>query len=254
MVDGFLIKKLLSVFVHVIPGVPLLLLVSLLCRRWWPRLCSLVSMVLVVFLLAVSIPAVSNHFVARLEQTFPPLQELPADTALTLVLGYGHHEAQGRPPNSVLAAGALSRLVEGVRLWQTAPATTLALSGAGLYGTISHAKAMKDAAVALGVPAERLITFDQTRDTADEIDAATAWINRHSPNDRRLVVVSSATHLPRAALMLDNKRQPYAMAPTDFLAGYSPWYRASSTYLNQFDRAVHEWVGMLWYHLRHSFQ
>lgn len=251
MIDGFLLKKLLSLFVHVIPGVPILLLIALLCRRWLPTLSHALSIALTVVLIALSIPTVSNYFVTRLENQYPPLSEAPVDTGLILVLGYGHNDADDRSPNSVLTAGALSRIMEGVRLWQTRPESTLVVSGAGFPGKMSHAQAMKNMALAAGVPDNSILTFDHTRDTAEEIKSAAIVIEQRTAanNKDRLVVVSSATHLPRAALMLKDHEVIYTMAPTDYLAGDAPWYWASSFALNNFDRALHEWVGMLWHRL-----
>jgi len=42
----------------------------------------------------------------------------------------------------------------------------------------------------------------------------------------------------------------YTMAPTDFLTVDAPWYRPDGYFLRNLDRAIHEWVGMLWYRLR----
>lgn len=253
MLDGFLLKKLSSVFVHVIPGIPILVLVLLLSRRLWPRFSYAFSILLVSVLIALSSPLVSNYFVSKLESHYPVLSNAPNDTKLILVLGWGHNEAPNRPPNSILAAGALSRLTEGVRLWQTQPDAVLAVSGAGLYGDISHAQAMKHMALVSGVPEASIITFDTSRDTAEEIESAVSYIKNNSTRDRqRLVIVSSATHLPRAALMIDDKGIAYSMAPTDFLVGNSPWYRAGSDSVYYFDRALHEWVGMLWHRLSRS--
>ena len=183
------------------------------------------------------------------------LEVAPADTALILVLGFGHNDAPGRPPNSVLTAGALSRVTEGVRLWRTQPNSTLAVSGAALYRTLSHAQAMKNMSLVLGVPEENITMFDETLDTADEIRTAARYIKNSKPNEQeRLVVVSSATHLPRAALMLQRESVMHTMAPTDYLAGNAPWYRFGSGALYSFDRAVHEWVGMAWYKIRVLFR
>ena len=182
----------------------------------------------------------------------------PADTALILVLGFGHNYAPGRPPNSVLTAGALSRLTEGVRLWRTQQESTLAVSGAGLSQTISHAQAMKNMALVLGVPEKKIIMFEDTRDTADEIRTAVVSFDKPDFTEQgRLVVVSSATHLSRVALMLkglmsEGENVVYTLAPTDYLAAdKATWYGAGSSALYRFDRAVHEWVGMLWYQIRH---
>ncbi len=256
MFDGFVLKKLISMFVQVIPGVPILLLISLLLRRWLPKLSYELSLFLTILLIGLSLPSVSNHFVAKLENSYPPLAETPSDTAAVLVLGYGHNEAPDRPPNSILTAGALSRLMEGIRLWQSKPDTLLIVSGAGLYGSVSHAQAMKNMALTLGVPDNKITTFHHTRDTAEEILAAVQLVQQsdHASDTARLVVVSSATHLPRAATMLNRHSIAFSMAPTDYLAGYAPWYRADSNYVTNFDRALHEWVGMLWFHLKHAFQ
>jgi uncharacterized SAM-binding protein YcdF (DUF218 family) len=66
----------------------------------------------------------------------------------------------------------------------------------------------------------------------------------------RLVVTSSATHLPRAAGILEGRSAVYSMAPTDFVTADVSWFRSHSSFLSNMDRALHEWVGMAWYRLR----
>jgi len=258
VIDGFILKKLLSVLVHLIPGALILLLLCLLLRRWFPRTSMCVAVSLCCVLIAGSIAPISNALVSRLENRFPALIVAPPDTGLILVLGYGHMYEPGRPANSVLMAGALSRLSEGVRLWKTSPDVLLALSGASFRSGISHAQAMKNMAVELGVAEDKIILFDQTRDTEDELIAAQQALRELPAETQRLVVTSSATHLPRAALMLERMGVKtaektvlsYTMAPTDFLTVDAPWYRPDGYFLRNLDRAIHEWVGMLWYRLR----
>jgi len=59
------------------------------------------------------------------------------------------------------------------------------------------------------------VRFDNTFDTEAEIIEAMKVIEVQS--HKRLVVVSSASHLPRAALLLDYREARYSMAPTDFM-------------------------------------
>jgi len=88
-------------------------------------------------------------------------------------------------------------------------------------------------------------------DTEDEIEASAQYLqNLTRTESKRLVVVSSAIHLPRAAKLLRKYNLPYTMAPTDFLGSDSrkPWPGGSS--LRNTDRAIHEFVGMFWYELK----
>lgn len=251
MIDGYLLKKFVSVFVHIIPGVPILLLVSLLLRRWLPRLSVFLSLFFCAVLLAGSFPYVTKNIVLRLESQFPVLQQVPDDTGLILVLGYGHVIADDKPINSLLYPVALSRLTEGVRLWKAANGVKLAVSGAApVPGTTSHAEMMFRMALELGVPQISIVRFDHTLDTEFEIKSALDWLAANNMADRRLVVVSTAMHLPRAAMLLEQYDAKYSMAPTEFTISNTGWNIPSAGTLFTFDRAMHEYVGMAWYRIK----
>ena len=149
-------------------------------------------------------------------------------------------------------------MVEAVRLWKTQPEVTLVVSGAA-PGVFSHAELMQKMAIELGVPAEKIIRFDNTVDTEAEITLAIQTLKKASADPtsesveksvkNRLVVVSSATHLPRAALLLERYEVVYSLAPTDFLVSATRWLPSIFSLLS-LDRAFHEWVGMAWYKLK----
>ena len=245
--DGFILKKVLSNVVHLVPAAFLLLLVALTFMRWSPRLSRIVLFVVTCSLLALSSAPVSNAIVATLEDTYSVVQELPDDTALILVLGSGHHYLPERPANSVLMPVALARLSEGVRLWKTRPDVHMMLSGTKFRSEISHAQAMANMAHTLDVSTSQIVLADETRDTAEEIFTAREWMISNAGANKRLIVVSSAMHLSRAALMLNDEPFEYTMAPTDFRTLDAPWYRFSSQHLMDVDAALHEYVGMLWH-------
>lgn len=247
--DGFLLKKVISNAVHLIPAAFFILLLTVLLFRWAPKLFRLIQIIVISLLLALSSAPVTNVLVSSLENQHEVLQNLPEDTALILVLGSGHHYAEERPPNSVLTTVALSRLAEGVRLWQTKPDAVLMLSGAKFFSEISHAEAMRNAAIQMGVAESQIILASESLDTADEIVSAAEWLIVRKVPNARLVVVSSAMHLPRATLMLQDHAVAYTMAPTDFRISNAPWYRFSAGFLRDADAALHEYVGMLWHRL-----
>lgn len=247
--DAFLIKKILSNAVHIVPAAFFLLLIAAFMLRWSPKLARSIILFTTISLIAFSSAPVSNIAVRQLENQHEVLQKVPDDTSLILVLGSGHNYSANRPPNSVLSSHALARLSEGVRLWKTKPNTHLLLSGAKFSNEISHAEAMRNAALQMGVDDAMIVLAPNAMDTADEVQAARNWLHSNVQNTARLVVVSSAMHLPRASLIVRGSAISYTMAPTDFLFSSAPWYRFTAGHLRNVDAAVHEYVGMLWHRL-----
>lgn len=237
--DPFILKKAASNLVQFIPAIPILLLVYSLAL---PRMRGFVASI-ALCLLVLSSPPASNALVRALEDTHPPLIQPPANTRAIAVLGYGHTEQPNRAPNSVLMAGALSRLSEAVRLWHLAPSAQLILSGGYMWNehNYTHAEAMARAAIQLGVSEEKITLLKNGRDTAEE-----ASLMRKLSDSGQFIIVTSATHMPRAVKLLKNGGIQPVAAPTDFLALPAPWWRFSAYYLHNADRALHEYVGMLW--------
>lgn len=246
--DGFILKKVLSLLVQLVPAIPLLmLLVCLVCYRRGRKLLILGCLVL----LAASSPVVSNVVVNSLEKQHAVVREAPEDTALILVLGSGHNPAGVRPPNSILTSVSLSRLVEAVRLWESQPDALLVTTAGQVQQGQSHAESMAAMAMALGVPEAKIRLLDTALDTEDEVTQATELLNELDvAENARLLVVSSATHLPRTARMLEPLDVEHTLAPTDFISIPGVWYRLSAGYLSYTERAVLEYIGMLWLSLR----
>lgn len=240
--DPFTLKKIISNLVQFIPGIPILLL---MCSLALPRLRLFVATI-ALSLLALSSPPVSNAFVHSLENRYPPLAKPPAATSAIAVLAYAHTELPKRSPNNILIGGTFSRVAEAVRLWQQAPDTLFVVSGGYMWGekNFTHAEAMAKAAIQLGVDKNKIVKLENNRDTAEEADRMQSLVK-----DGRLVVVTSATHMPRAIGLFKRQGVHPVAAPADYLVLPAQWWRFSAYYLHNADRALHEYVGMLWYWL-----
>lgn len=240
--DPFTLKKIISNLVQFIPGIPILLL---MCSLALPRLRLFVATI-ALSILALSSPPVSNAFVRTLENKYPPLAQPPTATKAIAVLGFVHIEQPARSANSILVGGAMSRLSEAARLWHLAPDSKLVVSGGNVWGSsdYTHAEAMAQAAIQLGVAEDKIVRLGDNRDTAEEAERMHALAH-----DGRLVVVTSATHMHRAIGLFKRQGVRAVAAPTDYLAVPAQWWRFSSYYLHNADRALHEYVGMLWYWL-----
>ena len=252
--DPYLTKKVVSLIAHLIPGIPILMLLALCMQRLLPGLAKRCLWFGVIVLLLFSSPLVTNALVSSLENRFKPLDSLPHDTAVLLVLGAGHQYREDRSANSVLSATSLSRVTEAIRLWQSRRSVLLVTSGIGLYGESSNAEAAALFALNQGVPEDRIHRFHTTHDTAEEIRLAVDLLHdQRTDGFGRLVVVSSAIHLVRARQLISPYEIDYTLAPTDYIGTDMPWYRLDSNHLRNADRVLHEYIGMLWQWFRESY-
>jgi uncharacterized SAM-binding protein YcdF (DUF218 family) len=201
--------------------------------------------------------AVANLFIGPLEHDFHPLlvegtraDALDArakDARWIVVLGGGHSYSRQLPANSALNVSTLARLVEATRLKRLVPKAKMILSG-GFGGSITHAEILADTAVALGVPREDLVLEKRTFDTADEAHFISPIVGQDP-----FILVSSASHLPRAVALFRKQGKDPLPSPADFTTGPG-WslesFFPSSTSLGKLERASHEYVGWIWSRLR----
>jgi uncharacterized SAM-binding protein YcdF (DUF218 family) len=196
---GFLLSKLLPQLVYPLGASLLLLALGLVGRRrrWGPGL----SAAGLALLWLASMPWLSRQLVWGLEERAVRLMPdpLPAADAV-LVLGGGL--VPPLPPRRrVEVSDAADRLLTGVDLIRQGKAPWLVVSGGRVTfasGDPSPPEATYAATLAasLGVPPERIVRSEAPRNTAEEAMAMRAIARERGW--RTLLLVTSATHLPRA--------------------------------------------------------
>lgn len=203
------------------------------------------------WLLAVSTPFFPNLLVRGLEDRYAPFaveslrgSDLPVHI---LVLGGGHTSDERFPANDQLSSGALERLVEGVRIHRMIPGSLLITSGyAGQQGK-AQALVLARTAELLGVDPADLRTIPTPRTTATEAaDYKTAFGDK-----ARLVLVTSAIHMPRAMMLFRRAGLGPVAAPTGHLVKRSPrldpWFwLPSAENIGKTEAAMHEYGGLFW--------
>jgi uncharacterized SAM-binding protein YcdF (DUF218 family) len=196
---GFLLSKLLPQLVYPLGAGLLLLGVGLLGRRrrWGPGL-SATGLALVWL---ASMPWLSRQLLWGLEQRAVRLTPavLPRADAV-LVLGGGLLPPLP-PRRGVEVSGAGDRLLTGVDLIKEGKASFLVVSGGRVTFNANDPippEARYAAALAekLGVPANRILRSEGPRNTAEEARAVGQLARERGW--RSLLLVTSATHLPRA--------------------------------------------------------
>lgn len=192
-----------------------------------------------------------NILVGWLEKKYTPIDlesiNKSGQKVDILVLGSGHTADPDLPPLGQLSATALQRLTEGIRILERIPESHLILSGYGDESAKSQAEVMFEAALSLQVPAESMSL--QSEPTTTEEEASTYAANH--PEDHTLILVTSASHMPRAMSLFKKKGLSPTPAPTAFEVVKDPeepfeWDIFSARNFSKVEMALHEYVGMMW--------
>lgn len=225
-------------------------LLALLVWRWLPKPLRVLAVFVLAGCLVLTTPLVANTLVGW-QEAREPAMDCPAATWSTIVvLGGGvSREAQSNDDFAVLSEASLRRLFAGVELARMQPDTTLVISGGVSRFAHGESGLMGALASRLGVPTERLRL---------ETDSRTTWQNARftaelqPPVARRVVLVTSALHMPRARYVFEQAGFEICAQPTDFVhapLGGIGYFLPSTSGLAKADLVLHELVGEVAYRL-----
>jgi uncharacterized SAM-binding protein YcdF (DUF218 family) len=160
-------------------------------------------------------PAVSAALLLRLEAPYPPqpLVTVPAAAAAVVLGGAISPPSSTRPyPNLHEAA---DRVWHAARLHHAGKAPLLVLAGGGdpACPGCSEAHAMQRLLQDLGVPAAALLLDDTSRNTRENALNAAALLQQRGI--RRVLLVTSAFHMPRAMAQFEAAGLQAVPAATD---------------------------------------
>lgn len=203
-------------------------------------------------LLLLSLQPVADRLLDPIEKTYPTWQG-HQHVEYVVVLGGGYTWNPEWAPSSNLISNSLPRLAEGIRLWQQNPGAKMIFTGApAKTNPVSTGEAGARVAESLGVPRSEIIVLDKPKDTEEEAAAVKATIG-----DAPFLLVTSASHLPRAMIFFRHAGLHPLPAPANQMAIRSPlnpWERLlpSPLWLMHSDRVGYEMLGRLWQWLKGS--
>ncbi|NTZ45635.1 envelope biogenesis factor ElyC [Lelliottia aquatilis] len=203
-------------------------------------------------LLLLSLQPVADGLLRPIEDKYPTWQG-NQKVAFIVVLGGGYTWDDKWAPSSNLINNSLPRLNEGIRLWLANPGSKMIFTGAAAKtNPVSTAEAGARVAESLGVPRSAIITLDNPKDTEEEAAAV-----KQAIGDAPFLLVTSASHLPRAMIFFEHAGLHPLPAPANQLAinaPLNPWERAipSPAWLMHSDRVGYETLGRLWQWLKGS--
>lgn len=201
-------------------------------------------------LLLLSLQPVADGLLKPIEDKYPTWRG-EQRVEYIVVLGGGYTWNPHWAPSSNLINNSLPRLNEGIRLWQANPGSKMIFTGArALTNPVSTGEAGARVAESLGVPRNDIIVLDTPKDTEEEAAAVKAAIG-----DAPFLLVTSASHLPRAMIFFQHAGLHPLPAPANQLAIESPlnpWEKAipSPVWLMHSDRVGYETLGRIWQWLK----
>jgi uncharacterized SAM-binding protein YcdF (DUF218 family) len=218
-------------------------------RRWgrWPLLAA------IGFHVVVFATPVSQWLLLPLEERFPRPAAAPARVDGIIVLGgavdQNLTEARGIPALN----GAAERMTEAVVLARRHPEARLVFTGGQgslVHGGVREADVARALWTAMGVPPERLVIEDASRNTHQN-----ALLTRdlvHPRPGETWLLVTSASHMPRSVGVFRHAGWSVVPWPVNYVTGRSLSVLYDAPYperLRQFETGLREWIGLVAYRL-----
>lgn len=253
------LSKLLPLFVYPLSlACGLIVLALLLYRRQnWSRATLIVALVL---LWLGGNRWVATALVRSLEWQYLPSDDMPTADVIVVLGGATRLHSFPRPLVEINEAG--DRLLYAAWLYHQGKADYILLSGGGVRGSTTNGSEAADMAAImalLNVPEtavwlenDSLNTYENARNTQQML---------HPKGMNRILLVTSAVHMPRSVAEFTTQGFEVIPAPTDFWVTEADWdsltknslsghllnLLPNATYLEWTTRALKEYIGLLVY-------
>ncbi len=200
-----------------------------------------------------STPLFSNLLIQDLEERYPVIQTTKRDRNpdnLIVVLASGQVRSTIEGDRAHPDEAGWNRALAAIELWQRIGGRLMFNGGPTVSDGHSAADRMAGLARAAGVPASAIIVDGRARNTYENLLYTAPQIDR---SRHRVWLVTSAVHLPRTMAVASNLGVSATAFPCDFRGnkklGWRGWLPHHSG-PKDFERALHELFGMLYYRLR----
>ena len=200
--------------------------------------------------------AVSGALMGNLEARYPPLEMDQVPDADAIVVLGGFLSPPGGSRNFPDLLDAVDRLWMASKLYRAGKAPLVLVSGGNLpFGEnrISESASAKDVLSEWGVPRDAIMIEPNSRNTRE--NATMSRVVLESRGAKRVLLVTSAFHMPRAAAIFRLAGLECTPVPTDFKTGRENpdllfRFLPEAQHLVQSQFAAKEWMGLTVYWLR----
>ncbi|MDO9546346.1 MAG: YdcF family protein [Pelolinea sp.] len=209
------LSKLLPLFVYPLGLVSVLLLLALAARNNARARSGLIIAAVAVLWLS-STTGFSNLLARSLEWRYPSPQEIPSADVI-VVLG-GGTEPAASPRPSVEVNGAGDRVLYAASLYKSGKAGHILLSGGNISflneGSTTPAEDMASILTEIGIPEEALWLETESQNTYENALFSKDILAENGIE--RILLVTSALHMPRSVALFEKQGLEVIPIPVDF--------------------------------------
>jgi uncharacterized SAM-binding protein YcdF (DUF218 family) len=257
------LSKLLPLLIYPLGLASLLLAASLVFHRH-ARLRGTLVVTALAVLWVCSTPWLAVSLARSLEWRYLPPAEFPHVEVIVLLGGGTDPGDYPRPGAEVNGAG--DRVLYAARLYKEGKADHILLSGGNIDWLESRgstpAQEMAEILALAGVPPEALWMQPSSQNTAEDAQYSRQLLDEQDL--QRILLVTSAMHMPRSVALFEKQGFEVIPAPTDFSVTQKRWENLtepnfqsqlinllpSASNLGLTTNALKEYIGMLVYRLR----
>lgn len=256
------LSKLLPLFIYPLGLASLMLLGALITVWKRPQLSAFCIALALVLILVPGNSWIAGRMVQSLEWQNLPLKELPTADAIVVLGGATRPQKYPRPWVDLMEEG--DRIIHGARLFQQKKAPLLILSGGRIdwqNNNVSESADLATVAKAFGVPDSAILQDPTSLNTYQNAVNVKQILQQRGIN--RVLLVTSAMHMPRSIAIFKKQGIDAIPAPTDFLISEEELRSSQDTLpekilnlfpdavaLHHFARSTKEYIGMGVYRLR----
>ncbi len=256
------ISKFLPLFIYPLGLTWILLVVALVLRKkpTWQKTAIILAIA------AIWIGGntwVADSLARNLEWQYLPPEEFP-DAEVIVILS-GGTAAPIYPRSTVEVGGAGDRVIYGAHLYHQEVAPHILLSGGQVpyFGeSYPESQLMAELLNMLGVPDEAIWQENLSRNTYE--NALNSYEYLQEKGIDRIILVTSAFHMPRSVMVFERQGFDVIPAPTDYHITQESWARLwepnfltqlynffpSASNLSSTTHSLKEYLGLLYYRLR----
>lgn len=251
------LSKLVSLFIYPVGLLTFVLLAAaVLLISGRIRAGRLLVIGAVLFVFAAGNSWTAHTLVRSLEDDYraEPLEDIPGADVI-VVLGGGVDLPHPPRTHPHLGTGS-DRLLHALQLYRAGKAPHILLTGGNVFpqpGLESESYYARELLALWGVPASVMVLETRSRNTIQNAEYSARLLEQRGWNN--VLLITSATHMHRAVLAFRHAGIDVIPAPTDFLAvdvnrpEALSWIPSAGA-LSGTTRALHEYLGRLWYRLR----